>query len=332
MIELDPRRLLVLAAVADRGGVVAAADALHLTPSAVSQQLVRLEREAGVALVDRSRRQARLTVAGGQLAERGRRIANELLAAGADVAQWTDASGSTVVVAGFSTAIRPLLVPMIEQLSSGHQITVRLVERSGPRAVADLHAGEVDVVLAEVTEAPDGNGNDTSIHIEGEAVPSSRLRTALLLDDGYRIAVPAEWPADDWIDAGAIVDELTRRPWIVSTRRSASRRALERLTTAWRFTPRVAHEGHEFSTVVALVAAGFGAAVVPQLAWAEAVDRTLLLDPDRVAVAAGISADLRSRPIAVLVRDTPRRVPAVELTLAALQRAADAEEIAVVGS
>ena len=55
-MEIDPRRLIVLRAVERHGGVVAAAAALHISPSAVSQQLVLLERETGFALIDRSRR------------------------------------------------------------------------------------------------------------------------------------------------------------------------------------------------------------------------------------------------------------------------------------
>lgn len=329
MIELEPRRLLVLAAVADRGGVVAAAESLHLTPSAVSQQLMRLEREAGVALIDRSRRQARLTVAGEQLAERGRRIGNELQAAGADVAQWTGATGTTVVVAGFSTGIRRLLLPLVEQLATGHQITLRIVERDGRRAIGDLHSGDVDVVMAEATEPVAGESatGSATLDIEGARVPLARLRVAMQFDDAYRIAAPVDWPVDDWIASGDLVAELTRRPWVASVRRSASRRALSRLTSAWSFTPQVAHECSEFMTVVALVAEGFGAAVVPQLAWADAESRTRLLTEEEVD-AVGVH-HLGSRPIVVLTRATPRGVPAIELALAALRRAADAARVAV---
>lgn len=328
MITLDPRRLLVLAAVSDRGGVVAAADALHLTPSAVSQQLVRLEREAGVALVDRSRRQARLTVAGEQLADHGRRIANELLAAEADVGEWTGGSGSTLTVAGFSTIIKRLVVPVIAQLDVGHQIAVRVVERDRRPAIADLHAGEVDVVLAEMAVVGSPS-SEAPASRDGETSAGARLRTALVLEDAYRIAVPADWPALEWLEQRVIVDELTRRPWVTWTRGSASHDALAGLTAAWEFAPRIHHECSEFSSVVSLVSAGLGAAVVPQLAWADAADRTLLLDNNDVEAAAGAGTGLGVRRIAAFVRATPRRAPAIELFLAALRRAAEAEEILV---
>lgn len=330
MVTLDPRRLLVLAAVSDRGGVVAASEMLHLTPSAVSQQLVRLERDAGVALVDRSRRQARLTVAGEQLADRGRRIGNELLAAEADVAQWFGASGTTVVIAAFSTAIRRLLAPIIPQLEVGHEVAVRVAEHDGRRAIADLHAGEVDLAMVEMA----ANGTPLSGTTESRADPepsTSRLRTMLRLEDEYRIAVPADWPAMEWLDAGAIARELTRRPWVASTRGSANHGALTRLTDAWDFTPRVAHECNEVASLVALVGSGMGATVVPHLAWADVTDRTVLLDNDAVEQSAGVGPDMGVRRIAVLARDTPRRVPAIDLCVAALRRAAEAEQLAVSG-
>lgn len=328
MVTLDPRRLLVLAAVSDRGGVVAAAEVLHLTPSAVSQQLVRLERDAGVSLVDRSRRQARLTVAGEQLADRGRRIAIELQAAEADVAQWFGAPGSTVVIAGFSTAIKRLLVPMVAQLEVGHEIVVRLAERDGRRAIAELHAGDVDVALLETS--PTGTPLTGVAELHGDSEPStSRLRTALRMHDEYRIAVPADWPAHEWLVAGVIVDELARRPWVAAARGSSGHGALARLTTAWGFTPRVAHECSEYASLVALVGAGMGATVVPHLAWADVTDRTLLLDNDDVQTAAGVAPDMGVRHIAVLTRDTPRRVPAVDLCVAAVRRAAEALGLAV---
>ena len=70
---IDPRRLGVLQAVAVHGSVGGAADALHLSPPAVSQQLLALERETGASLIDRSGRQIRLTAAGRLLAVAGGR-------------------------------------------------------------------------------------------------------------------------------------------------------------------------------------------------------------------------------------------------------------------
>jgi DNA-binding transcriptional LysR family regulator len=329
MVTLDPRRLLVLAAVSDRGGVVAASEVLHVTPSAVSQQLVRLERDAGVTLVDRSSRQAQLTVAGEQLADRGRRISHELEAAEADVAGWFGASGTTVAIGAFSTAIKRLLIPMIPQLQIGHDVTVALREREARRAIADLHGGLIDLALVEATSSGVPLVGPAHAGTDQDGPSTARLRTVLRVADEFRIAVPADWPALDWLAEGVIVRELTRRPWVVASRGSAGREAWTGLTDAWRFTPRVAHECYESASLIALVSAGLGATVVPHLAWADVTDRTLLLDTDAVEASAGGSTGMGVRHIAALVRDTPRRVPAMELTIAALRRAAEAEDLAV---
>lgn len=84
---IDPRRLSVLQAVAVHGSVAGAASALHLSPPAVSQQLLALERETGASLIDRSGRQVRLTAAGRLLAACGERVAAQLRQTERDLAE-----------------------------------------------------------------------------------------------------------------------------------------------------------------------------------------------------------------------------------------------------
>src|SRR5688572_11047500 len=120
-MEIDPRRLRVLHALAQRGTVVGAAEVLHLTPSAVSQQLTNLEREVGVTLIDRSsRRRLVLTVAGSALAHRAERIEDELSAARRDLAELTGRVAGRVRIAAFHTAIVHLVLPMLDDLHAAH--------------------------------------------------------------------------------------------------------------------------------------------------------------------------------------------------------------------
>src|SRR5262245_49091439 len=126
---LDPRRLTVLAAIARTGGVLAAAEVLHVTPSAVSQQLARLEREAGLALVVRGGRRLELTPAGEVLAEHGRRVVEELSAARESVAQLTEAVSGTVTLASFVTTIATIIAPALPGLQAEHPaIDVRVID------------------------------------------------------------------------------------------------------------------------------------------------------------------------------------------------------------
>src|SRR5690349_6156146 len=127
-MELDPRRLTVLAAIARTGGVLAAAEVLHVTPSAVSQQLARLEREAGLALVVRGGRRLELTPAGEVLAEHGRRVVEELAAASETLAELTESVTGTITLASFVTATATVVAPALPGLQAEHPgITVRVV-------------------------------------------------------------------------------------------------------------------------------------------------------------------------------------------------------------
>src|SRR5689334_21396437 len=109
-MEIDPRRLIVLRAVERHGGVVAAAAALHISPSAVSQQLVLLERETGFALVDRSRRgghrSIQFTTAGRRLLVHAAALVQVLDDAAAELSAVAGAVTGPVTVAAFVTALR----------------------------------------------------------------------------------------------------------------------------------------------------------------------------------------------------------------------------------
>ncbi|MCC9308476.1 LysR family transcriptional regulator [Kitasatospora sp. RB6PN24] len=250
-MELDPRRLRVLHAVAVRGGVVDAARLLHLTPSAVSQQLAQLEREVGQPLVDRSRRRAGLTPAGQLLAARAERIEQELAEARRELAQASGRVTGPVVIAGFSSAICHLLVPALRRLTDEQpELEPRVVELEGPAALRELRTGGLDLVVTEY----DVGGPGTT------AAPAG-LSAAPVADDEYRVVLPA-----DWSPAPGSVKDLANRPWVAGPPGSACGRALERICAEYGFSPRRVHTAVEFPTVLALVAAGLGAAIVPTLA------------------------------------------------------------------
>ncbi|WP_200302489.1 LysR family transcriptional regulator [Streptomyces adelaidensis] len=263
-MELDPRRLRVLRAVALRGGVVDAAKVLHLTPSAVSQHLAQLEREVGQPLVDRSRRRAGLTPAGRLLAARAERIEQELAEARRELAELTGRSTGAVTVAAFSSAVCHLLVPALDALARTHPgLEPRVVEAEGPQALRELRTGGLDLLVVEYdSDDPDpderGRGRD--------------LASAPVADDEYRVITPAEWSP-----APRSVKDLADRPWIAGPPDTACGRALARISTQYGFTPRRVHTGLEFPTVLALVRAGLGAAVVPTLALTDAPADTVAL-------------------------------------------------------
>src|ERR687894_742199 len=103
-----------------RGTMAPTADALGYTAPAVSQQLATLEREAGVALLERNGRRRRLTPAGEELVTRTEGILRQLEAAEAALAATTASVAGVVRCAAFSSAHRALLPPAIAALAALH--------------------------------------------------------------------------------------------------------------------------------------------------------------------------------------------------------------------
>jgi len=280
-MELDPRRLRVLRAVSLRGGMAAAAQLLHLTPSAVSQQLAQLEREVGQPLIDRSRRTASLTPAGELLAARAERIEQELTEARRELTELSGRLSGPVTVAAFSSAVCHLVVPALLELATTHpDLEPEVVELEGPPALSELRTGGLDLVIAE-------DDTDES----GTVGPLRGLSAVPVADDEYCIVTPSGWSPQP----GSIKD-LAARPWVACPPDTACGRALDRIAAQHGFTAQRAHTCLEFPTVLALVAAGFGAAIAPKLALTGASPGAIAMPPVPVAGHRRITALRRELP------------------------------------
>jgi DNA-binding transcriptional LysR family regulator len=193
---IDPRRLGVLQAVAVHGSVAGAAGALHLSPPAVSQQLLALERETGASLVDRTGRQVQLTAAGRLLAAHGERVAAQLRQAERDLAELTGRASGPVRIAAFQSVMGPLVGPALRDLAiTSPAVQPVITERYGPAAVADLRLGDLDIVLTEY--------DDVS---PPPAEPGLGLRH--LAFDPYLLVIPPEWQVRP-----RGLSDLAGRPW-----------------------------------------------------------------------------------------------------------------------
>jgi DNA-binding transcriptional LysR family regulator len=246
---IDPRRLRVLQAVAVHGSVTAAADSLHLTPPAISQQLLALERETGASLIDRSGRQVTLTAAGRLLAGHGERIAAQLREAERDLAELTGQAAGPVRIAAFQSVMSPLIGPALRTLAAAHPaIQPVIAERYGPAAVAALRLGDLDIVITEY---------DAASHPPAE--PGLGLRH--LAFDPYLLVVPPGWQV-----TVRSLSDLAGWPWVAGPPGTACDHALRRLAAEAGVAILAGDVCVEFPSVLALVAAGRGAAIVPQLA------------------------------------------------------------------
>jgi DNA-binding transcriptional LysR family regulator len=294
-MRLDPRRLAVLGAVANAGGVLAAAAALHLTPSAVSQHIARLEAETGVLLLDRSqlggRRSARLTPAGALLAAHAARLAETLAAAERELAALTGQVTGPVGVGAFPTAIRRLVTPAVAEIAAGTPaVDVRIEQVERAPGLAALLAGGLDLLLVEADPAE-------------PPVTAPGLRAVRLLDDPYQVVFPRRW-------APAGIAALLRRPWVDGPPGSTARAAVDRIAAAYEVTLHRPHACLEFPASLAIVSAGLAAAVVPALALPA-------VDPAAVAVLADPAAGARRIDL-VSRRGRNEPGPAAELVARAI--------------
>lgn len=226
-----------------------AAEALFLTPSAVSQQLAQLEREVGLALIDRSQRRVSLTPAGRVLAGYAERVEDELAEARRELTRFTERIAGPVRIAAFPTVIKHMLVPAMRDLAERHPKIVPVIhEVYGQPALQELRLGAVDVLITE---------QDMSL----PTLPPASLTTRALYVDEYRIVAP---PA--WAEPPRTIAELAGAPWIAGEPDQACGQALDRLAALHGFEPRKVHVITEFGPTLALVAAGHGVAIVPALA------------------------------------------------------------------
>ncbi|MFI9590615.1 LysR family transcriptional regulator [Nonomuraea sp. NPDC052265] len=247
-MDIDPRRLRVLHEVARRGGVMRAAEALFLTPSAVSQQLAQLEREVGLALIDRSQRRVSLTPAGRVLAGYAERVEEELSEARKELTRFTERLAGPVRIAAFPTAIKQMLVPAMRSLAERHpRITPVIHEVYGQPALQELRLGAVDLLITE---------RDMSLPVPAQ--PSLTVRP--LYVDEFRVVLPPDWPEPE------STADLMRLPWVAGEPDQACGQALDRLAGIHGVEPRKTHVVTDFAPVLALVAAGHGVAIVPTLA------------------------------------------------------------------
>src|SRR6266498_1399232 len=144
---LDSHRLRLLKEFAERGTIVAAAAALGYTPSAVSQQLARLEREAGVTLLDRTARAAELTDAGRRLAEHAERILAMIEEAEADLAASEPAG--LVTIAAFPTAAAAFAPALTGSVRAHPGLKLLLRQSQHGEELRQVRTGEVDVALVD---------------------------------------------------------------------------------------------------------------------------------------------------------------------------------------
>jgi DNA-binding transcriptional LysR family regulator len=289
-------RLQLLREVERRGTIKAAAAALSVTPSAVSQQLRILEDEAGVPLLEHHGRLVRLTEAGRRLAAHADTVLAALDAAESELATLRDEVAGTLRVAAFPTAARALLPGAIAALGGRHpglRITLRDLET--PESLDALRLDEVD--LAVVDEYDDA-----------ARVRGTGFEVTPLLRDPIHVALPLSGGASS--ATSVALADLRDEPWIMDIESSEIHRAVSRACRLAGFEPLVRSNCKDYSVIIALVEAGLGVAALPGLALR---DR-----PIRARVAT-LTPPLE-RTVLVAVKPERRDHPAIAAMLGELQQ------------
>lgn len=288
---LDVRRLRLLRDLARLGTIAAVAQAHTYTPSAVSQQLAALEREAGVPLLHRTGRKAGLTAAGRVAVRHAETVLAALEQTEAALAALSSGLSGPLRIGAFPTASRTLLPAALVALGDAHPGLELMVTELDPVAVpAALRDRRLDVGLLNdydvVPVKPDPALDTVPLLDETVflAVPARREPTAtpvireqtLLSPDGdpprpEHAALPPGREQTAWGAVGGhtALGDLRDADWILATPGTLCHTAILHVCRLAGFTPRARHCADDFATVLALVAAGQGVSLVPELAAAQ---------------------------------------------------------------
>jgi DNA-binding transcriptional LysR family regulator len=247
---LDVRRLRVLREVALRGSIAGAAEALRFTPSAVSQQVAKLEREAGVALVERGPRSVSLTPAGWRLVEHAEAILDRL--ARAEIELRALAGEPPALRLGAITTAAVGIVPdaLARFGAVRPDVEVTVAEADPLASLARLPTREIDLAIV----------------FEYDFVPlpgDPRVVYEVLLEEPLRVVLPATHPLAQ--RRAVRLADLAEETWIRSTPRSSCHPFTERACRAAGFEPRIRFEFDDYAAMQNLVASGAGVALAPDL-------------------------------------------------------------------
>jgi DNA-binding transcriptional LysR family regulator len=291
---LDLHRLRLLKEFAARGTIAATAAAMGYTPSAVSQQLAALEREAGMALLDRTARSAELTDAGLRLAAHAERILAQVEEAEADLSAAAREPSGRVSVAAFPTAAAAFAPALARSLRAHPGLTLLLRQTQRAEGLRQVSSAEVDVAL--VDDWSGGLGGPESALLR--FYPLVRDPLVLVVPRGHRLADPAE-PVDL-----RQLRETSR--WMAAPAGEPSRQAVDLLLAGVGGAPPVPWEFEGLGTILSLVAKGIGIAAVPRLALAAGDARVAVRElpegsPAREVYAVARAASVRRPSVAVIL-------------------------------
>lgn len=238
----------VLRAVVTSGSVTAAAANLGYTPSAVSQQVAALEKQAGTALLERVGRGVRPTAAGRLLTEHAAIISKNLAEAETALADLRAGRTGRLIVRYFATAGAVLVAPALAELRREHpgvRIELKLIEPDDPLPEVEQGSADLAIVVRPRDRLRDG------------------VRLVRLLDDPYDAVLPIGHPlaAEPVLDLAKLADD----PWVGSEPPGPCLEPVLDACAAAGFSPDFVVESEDYATAQGFVAAGLGVGLMPRM-------------------------------------------------------------------
>jgi DNA-binding transcriptional LysR family regulator len=294
---LDVRRMQVLRAVVTSGSVTAAAANLGYTPSAVSQQVAALERETGIALLERVGRGVQPTAAGRLLTGHAAVISQNVAEAESALADLRAGRTGRIAICYFGSVGPTLLAPALARL-----------RREYENLTIDLTLTKLEDPLRGITQGD----TDLTIMVGASAEGRPGIRVVHLIDDPYRAVLPRGHPR-----AGQRVlnlADLAGEPWVGSEPPGPCLEPVVDACAAAGFSPDFVANSEDYATAQGFVAAGLGVSLIPQLGLSTR-------HPDVV-----IRRVRRPEPVRAIyaaVREAALAQPAIRTLLDALKSAAE---------
>jgi DNA-binding transcriptional LysR family regulator len=247
---LDVRRMQLLRAVVTSGSLTSAAANLGYTPSAISQQLTVLEREAGMPLLERVGRGVRPTAAGRLLTEHAAILSRDIVDAETALRDLKEGRTGRLAVRYFATAGVALVPPAVVRLRKEHpglQVDLKLVDPDDP--LPDVQAGNADVAIVLHPRLSPASGGLQLVHLLQDPLRA-------VLPRGHRLA------------GKRVLDlaDLAEEPWVNSEGHAGPCAEIVRdACAAAGFTRRIVVEADDYWTSQGFVAAGLGVTLIPRL-------------------------------------------------------------------
>jgi molybdate transport repressor ModE-like protein len=297
-LPLDVSRLRLLREVALRGSIAAAAREVGLTPSAVSQQLSILEREAGTALLDRSPRGVLLTGAGHALVDRARAILHLLEQARGDLDRLTgELAGRVRLGTVASAAVGPVSVAAVRLAGEHTELDLSVVVAEPARSIEALLNGDLDLAVVDVYDRVP------------VPMPDYLVATELCTEGLVVVGPQGSFAGEPTV---ALAD-LADRDWVMPPAEAACGQAVRSACRAVGYEPRVRWETDDMLLLARAVAAGHGVAVLPRLAVADTVAEVELRPLIRPTM---------TRRLLALTRASSQDRPVIQAVLTELVKAA----------